>query len=616
MKKSVLRRLVLGAVVAGALAWGVPSEAAIHVNPIPGLPATFMKGADVSMTPEMEKCGAKFYDVDGTQMDEFDIMQKYGINWIRLRNRNNPDDGPGGGGATDETRALAMTKRAHAHGMKVLIDFHYSDFWADPGKQTTPKAWQGHDKEQLKQDVYDYTKKVLADFKAAGELPEMVQVGNEITNGMLWPVGKFDAMGDGKTLAELVQSGLAAVHDTDKGIKTMIHLDNGGNSWMYDNFFTKLIKDNGVNDFDIIGLSYYPFWSGTMDELGSNLDAISKKFNKDVVVVETSFGFTNQNFDDMKNPYGEKEERVAGFRSTVQGQATGLRTLMERVSKVPGGRGLGVFYWAPDSYAVKGAGSFAGMGDEWDNLCMYGPDGKALESWKVWKDVSDQSIKTVTPTVKEIDKVLVEAGMGSPARMPETVRVTYTDDHAVDYPVKWTEAKPTFAKPGNYKVKGTLDIAGQKKAIEGSVHVTKKVNLLQNGDFEDLNLNGWTITGDQCVDAIQKNGDAIGKAALHYWKDTAFAFTVSQKVKNLKPGKYTAAVSTQGGGGQTKYQLFIKTGGKTYTADIQDTKWNEWHTFTIPDVAINGGEAEVGVIMEAAPGTWGTMDNFEFYRQE
>jgi len=602
MKKSMLKGLVLSTIAAGVFAFGGLADAAIHVNPIPGISPDFIKGADVSMTPAMEQLGAKFYDIDGKQMDEFDIMKKYGINWIRLRIWNNPSAGQGGGGETDEAKALAMTKRAHEHGMKVLIDFHYSDWWADPGKQYTPKAWQGHDKDQLKKDIYDYTKKVLGDFKAAGETPEMVQVGNEITNGICWPVGKFAATDDGKTLAELLQSGLQAVHDSDPGIKTMLHLDNGGNNWMYENFFDKLITNNGVNDFDVIGLSYYPFWSGTMDELANNLNAISKKYNKDVIVVETSFGWSNKNFDNMKNPYAEKEERVGGFRSTVQGQATGLRTLMDRVSKVPGGKGLGVFYWAPDSYPVKGAGSFANTGDEWDNLCMFDPNGKALESWQVWNDVSNPKIKTIQPTVKSLDTLPVETGKGQPARMPDTVRVTYSDDHAVEVPMTWKDAS-VFQKPGKYTVKSSVKVDGKEYPVKTEVNVVNKVNVVKNGDFEDVNLNGWTISGDQVVDAISKNGDSIGKGSLHYWSDKAFAFTVSQKLTGLKDGKYTAAVSTQGGGGQSKYQLYVKTGGQDYTADIQDTKWNDWHTFTIKDIVVKDGKAEIGVAMNAAPGT-------------
>ena len=155
MKKKTLKSLVLAALAAGTFALATSADAAVQVHPIPNLPANFIKGADVSMLPELEKLGAKFYDVDGKEMDELQIMKNHGVGWIRLRIWNDPKSGPGGGGNTDEARAIEMTKRAHALGLKVLIDFHYSDFWADPGKQVTPKAWEKDDEDQLVNDVYD-----------------------------------------------------------------------------------------------------------------------------------------------------------------------------------------------------------------------------------------------------------------------------------------------------------------------------------------------------------------------------------------------------------------------------------------------------------------------------
>jgi len=612
----MLRGLVLAAVTAGAFAFGGTADAAVQVNPIPNLPANFIKGADVSMVPEMESLGAKFYDMDGTQMDELAIMKKYGINWIRLRIWNNPAKDNGGGVTTAE-RALAMTKRAHALGMKVLIDFHYSDSWADPGKQWAPKAWAKDDKAKLKKDVYNYTKKVLGDFKKAGQTPEMVQVGNEITNGMIWPLGKLPSADNGKTLAELVQSGLKAVHDTDSHIKTMIHIDKGGDNGASRAFYDQLIKDNGVSDFDIIGLSYYPFWHGNMKAMQQNIDDLSARYNKDVIIVETAFGYTNENFDDMKNPYDAQAEHVGGFRSTPQGQATGLRTVMASLADVPNGRGIGMFYWEPDWYAVPGAGAFKDKGDEWDNLAMFDKNGKALESWQVFNDVSDASLPAVKPVFKEADTVTAEVGKGVPAKLPASTRVTYSDDHSVDLPITWDNPSPTFAQPGKYTVKGTVTVDGVKHPVTGDITVINKVNLFKNGDFESAKtLDGWTIDGDKVLDVVTKGGDALGTSAMHYWSDKAFQFTVSQTFTGLKDGKYTVAVSTQGGGGQTLYQLFAEADGQKKTADIKDTKWNEWHTVAIKDVVVKNGKAVVGITMQAKPGTWGSMDNFEFYRQE
>ena len=618
MKQSKLTRYVLGALLAGALTFtAVPGEAAVQVNPIPGLSADFIKGADLSMVPALEANGAQFKDVDGTPKDVLQIFKDHGVNWVRFRIWNDPTTGPGGGGDTDEAKALAMTKRAKALGLKVLIDFHYSDFWADPGKQTKPAAWADHDKDQLVKDVYDYTAKVLKDFQAQGTQPDMIQVGNEIMNGMMWPEGKFPGNDNGKELARLVQAGLQAIHDNDPKheIKTMIHLADGGNNWIYQNFFNALINENKVNDFDVIGLSYYPFWHGTLDDLSNNINDISKRYRKDVIVVETAFGYTNQNFDKMANAYGPAEERIGGFRSTPQGQASGLRAVMERVAKVPDKRGLGMFYWAPDWYAVPNVGWKTGEGNEWDNLAMFDNNGRALESMDVWNDVSNPNGKTVTPTFKEVEVPTVIGNIGVPVQLPKKVLVTYSDDHTQEMDVNWEKA-PTYSKLGTYKVKGT--IAALKQPVTAQVKVIKKVNLFKNPGFEDVTLNGWTVEGDTAaVNAISKAGDSLGKGSLHYWADHAFKIKVSQSFKNLKPGKYTVRVSTQGGGGQSSYKLFVQgDNGKMQTTDIKDTAWNKWNTVEIKDVEIKGGTATAGVMMDGAAGNWGTMDNFEFFLQE
>ncbi|MDD6120052.1 MAG: glycosyl hydrolase 53 family protein [Selenomonadaceae bacterium] len=615
MKKGKLTRCILGALLAGALTFtAAPGEAAVQVNPIPGISANFIKGADLSMVPTLEANGAQFKDVDGTPKDVLQIFKEHGVNWVRFRIWNDPKMG---GGDTDEAKALAMTKRAKALGLKVLIDFHYSDFWADPAKQAKPQAWEDHDKDQLVKDVYDYTAKVLKDFQAQGTQPDMIQVGNEIMNGMMWPEGKFPGNDNGKELARLVQAGLQAIHDNDPKheIRTMIHLADGGNNWIYQNFFNALINDNKVNDFDVIGLSYYPFWHGTLDDLSNNINDISKRYNKDVIVVETAFGYTNENFDKMPNAYGAAEECIGGFRSTPQGQASGLRAVMERVAKVPNNRGLGMFYWAPDWYAVPNVGWKTGEGNEWDNLAMFDNNGRALESMDVWNDVSNPNGKTVTPTFKEVEVPTVIGNIGVPVQLPKKVLVTYSDDHTQEMDVNWEKA-PTYSKLGTYKVKGT--IAALKQPVTAQVKVIKKVNLFKNPGFEDVTLNGWTVEGDTAaVNAISKAGDSLGKGSLHYWADHAFKIKVSQSFKNLKPGKYTVRVSTQGGGGQSSYKLFVQgDNGKMQTTDIKDTAWNKWNTVEIKDVEIKGGTATAGVMMDGAAGNWGTMDNFEFFQQE
>ena len=386
MKKRKWMAVLLGL----ALAFGIPTaQAEVQVKPIEHMRADFIKGADVSMLHDLEKNGAKFYDTDGQEMDNLAIMTKHGVNWIRLRGWNHPSQG-GGAGAMNAKKAIVMTERAHALGMKVLIDFHYSDTWADPSHQTPPLVWQKHDLAQLQQDVYDYTKETLERFADEEQTPEMVQVGNEITNGMLWPAGQLPAKDDGKAFASLVEAGLRAVHDVDladgrKDIRTMIHIDRGGDNKVSRDFFDQLILRNGVNDFDVIGLSFYPFWNGRPAKLEANMTDLAARYKKDVCVAETAYAFTLDNYDEQGNNFTAKEAGMGGYSVSPQGQADAIRDVMQAVADVPDGRGLGVFYWEPDWIVVPGCGAGGGWGNGWENLAMFDKNGKALESWKVFE---------------------------------------------------------------------------------------------------------------------------------------------------------------------------------------------------------------------------------------
>ena len=215
----------------------------------------FYKGMDISTIREVESLGGKFYD-HGEEKDVFEILKSYGTNAVRLRLWNDPyaEDGtPYGAGTNDLPTTIELAKRAKAYGMEILLDIHYSDFWADPQKQRVPKAWRGMNAEELEQAVYDFTRETLLAMREAGAFPDMVQVGNELTNGLLWPVGKKPAYDN---IARFVSAGIRAVRSLEKELPVMIHLDNGGNAPMYRDWFDHYMERGG--DFQIIGLSYYP----------------------------------------------------------------------------------------------------------------------------------------------------------------------------------------------------------------------------------------------------------------------------------------------------------------------------------------------------------------------
>lgn len=624
MKNNKLKKIILSAITATMISCSLPftALAAVQVNPIENLSTDFIKGADVSIMPELERNGTKFYD-NGIEQDGLTILKNHGVNWIRVRIWNNPyvvgPEGVGGGN-TDEAKAIEMAKRAKALGMKVLVDFHYSDFWVDPGQQKKPDAWKNDSGDKLVDDVYAYTAKVMQDFNAQGVTPDMVQVGNELNNGMLWPEAQLteDNPNGYKFLAKLLNAGLQAVHDNDKDnkVKTMIHLA-GVDVNLYHTFFDNLIVKNKVNDFDIIGMSFYPFWHGTMDDLKNTMNDVSAKYNKDVIAVETAFGYTLEDADFEKNNFGTNEEKVGGYKATVQGQATGLRDVMATVASVNDNRGLGIFYWAPDWVINEKVGwKSNGGGNGWDNLTLFDTKGNALESMDTFNLVSDPNNQYIEPQVTAINTVDVkDVSLYSNVDLPQTVGVVYSNDAVKNMSVKWDVAKPIFAKPGNYTISGTVEGLAQKAIA--NIEVKNKMNLVLNGNFENETLNGWDIVGDSsAINLAWNQGDVRDKCAMHYWNNKPFNVIIKQKLKGLSDGKYTLSCWTQGNGLASKYQLFVKQNGVEMTTDIKDDGWNRWHQTSIKNIEVKNGEVEIGFILNGRPDTWGSIDDIEFYVQK
>ena len=293
------------------------------MNGIAQEPFVFANGADVGWLSQMEATGYKFYDQNGKETDCLQLLKDRGINSIRLRVWVNPNDDKASGHCSKE-ETIIMALRAQKMGMRVMINFHYSDSWADPAKQFKPKAWEKHSFPELLDDVYNHTFDVISSLKKAGVTPEWVQVGNEIPGGMLWPDGSTD---NWKQLGQLLNKGYDAVKAVDENIKVIVHVDEGNNNAKFRTFF-----DNATAQkvrYDIIGLSYYPYWikkdySETIADLEFNLNDMVKRYNKDVMIVE-----------------------VGGEDDKVQNTYELLKATIEAVKKVPDNRGLGVMYWEP-----------------------------------------------------------------------------------------------------------------------------------------------------------------------------------------------------------------------------------------------------------------------------
>lgn len=281
----------------------------------------FAKGADVGWLTQMEAAGIKFYNNSGVEQDLFTILADKGVNSIRLRVWVNPVDG-----WNNQADVVAKAVRAKNAGMRVMIDFHYSDSWADPGKQFKPAAWNGHTIDQLYTDVYQHTLNVLTSIKNAGVTPEWVQVGNETNNGMLWEEGRASA--NMRNFAWLVTSGHNAVKAVFPSTKTIVHLSNGYDNGLFRWIFDGL-KNNG-GQYDVIGMSLYPEptgWQKLNKQCLSNMNDMVARYGKEVMVVEVGMAVASAN---ACNSF--------------------LTDIITKVNSVSGAKGIGVFYWEPQAY--------------------------------------------------------------------------------------------------------------------------------------------------------------------------------------------------------------------------------------------------------------------------
>ncbi len=338
-----------------------------------------IQGADVSQLAKNEAHGAVYRDALGRRRDALQILKSNGVNYLRIKVWvDSADD------FHELDDILVMARRAKAQGMKLLVDFHYSDAWADPGKQNKPAAWTGLPFDQLKQALYDHTFSVLAALRAQHTPADMAQLGNEINGGMLWPDGRWDNW-DG--LAALLVAAGDASRAASPSTKVVLHLaeggNNGGHVWWFDNAIA-----HGVT-FDIIAVSQYVYWHGPLGYLQANLFDLVSRYGKDIMVVETAYGFTTAENDHETNIFNASLQQAGGYPATPHGQTQALRDMFNVVAAVPGGHGLGVFYWEPTWTAVAGGGwdpADPASGDGWENQALFDYSGRALPAMRVFKE--------------------------------------------------------------------------------------------------------------------------------------------------------------------------------------------------------------------------------------
>ena len=361
-------------------------------------------GTDLSFTPQELAAGATF-SYDGRPGSPVTITRAAGANYVRMRLWVDPPPG-----YSDLASDLALARQVHAAGMKIYLDIMYSDFWADPTKQNIPAAWAGQDLTQLTATVQSYTQQVISAFAQQGTPVDMVSIGNEIRNGILWPVGEINctSCGGWANLAQLLKAGVAgaeAGNPAGHKLLVMMHYDQGGNNALSSAFYAQLTS-LGV-PFDVIGLSYYPFFHGAISAMRANVDELATQFHKPIVIAETQYPWTLANGnsplgDSTGNFVWQTSQLSPGYPASPGGQLSFVTDELSILAQVPGGLGAGLFYWAPDWIPGVPWEPGTGIGSPNVNLTLFNFEGAALPSIGIFQnpaDVCERSAPGSSPCV-------------------------------------------------------------------------------------------------------------------------------------------------------------------------------------------------------------------------
>ena len=617
-----------------------PEESSVYVEAIPDISDDFYRGMDASAVLALENSGVKYYNFDGEEQDVFMTLAQAGVNYIRLRVWNDPYDENGngyGGGNNDVATAIALGQRATKYGMKVCIDFHYSDFWADPKKQFVPKAWEGMEIEEKADALYDFTLDSLTQLLEAGVDVGMVQIGNEINNGMS---GETDVANIRKLLTAGSKAVREAAVNSGKEILVAVHYTNIDDMKKLDTLLTGLqVKEI---DYDIVGLSFYPYWHGTMDDLKNAITHIRNTYGKKVYVVENAYCYTAEDGDGSANSVEGTDDLAEGYSASVQGQANEVRDVCAAASE---SGAEGIFYWEgtwipvgpadadnsalwekygsgwassyASGYDPKDAGQYYG-GCSWDNQAMFDFTGHPLASLKVFKYLKYGA--TAPLAVDSIPAVTVACNIGTDPELPDTVSVIYNDRSEAQVPVTWNTDDVTAVDTengGNFTVSGTLEDGTE---ITAAVTVDR-INYVQNPSFEDSDTSMWTVNYSGETDPTDyqvKAADAhSGEVAFHFWSGSAdMDFSIEQSFTDLEPGTYELSAFSQGGdlSDDAYMDLYALVDGKELTAPLMLTTYADWQNPVIPEIEVTDGSLTIGVRYKCNVNSWGTLDDVTLNR--
>ena len=620
------------------------ASSTLWVKKVENLPEDFIFGMDISSVLAEEASGVKYYDFDGNETDLFRLLADSGINTIRVRVWNNPYDEEGrgfGGGNCDIAAAVEIGKRAAACGMELLVDFHYSDFWADPGKQMAPRAWEGMKIKEKKAAVHEYTLDCLQQLKDAGVPVRMVQLGNEIN-------GKLCGEKTWMNISWIIQGGATACREVFPDALIALHFANPENADSYRTYAEKMAyyEKEGLVDYDVFATSYYPYWHGTLDNLSAILTEISGTYGKKVMVMETSYAFTAEDTDFSGNTISDSGSVVKDYPFSPQGQANCVRDVTDTiVNRTPAG--IGVIYWEGawisvgtesweanhekwEAFGSGWASSFASVydpddagkyygGSAVDNQAFFDAGGRPLESLKVFSLM--RTGNEVEPVPDALEEPNVVCDLNMPLVLPETVNAVMTDNSRKPVPVTWnlTDEQDRVMHengPAQYVVTG--EAGGMEAICRVSM---ENYNFLADPGFEEGGT-AWVVTDLKKADELfvedKKTDSLSGTKHLHFWSaaQDSVEFTAEQTLEGLPEGRFSFELSVMGGDcGDTDIYAYVKIGGQeaARSEQIPISGWSVWNTGVIPEFDHPAGaEVTVGIYVKcrgAGSGAWGKIDD-------
>ncbi len=641
-------------------------EADINVDKVDNLSDDFIMGMDISSIMSEFASGVTYQDFDGNTIDNITDFCKFlaecGVTCVRVRIWNDPydDEGNGyGGGNNDVATAVEIAKGCYAAGLSMLLDFHCSDFWTDPDKQSAPKTWSSYSVSDKESALGAFLTNSLTSIAATGVDIAMVQVGNETTTGF---IGETST----ENMCTLFSAGASAIRSFDENIKIVIHVTNPEKSYM--TTWAANLETYGV-DYDVLATSYYPSWHGTFANLASQLKAVQETYGKEVMIAETSYAYTLDDSDGHENTIrsGNNDEMMCEtqYAFSVQGQANYLRDLIEVVSDAGG---IGVFYWESawitvgdttglsdddyteqvtankalwEKYGSGWASSYAydydpddaGVwygGSAVDNQALFAADGSALASINVWKYVRTGAVSS-SISVDAIDFPEETIYEGESYTLPSTVTVTYNTGD-VEESVTWDADDVNaidVSTCGTYVVNGVVALseevdsgtyAGLTTADVTYTLTVKPTNLVGEDDwsFENGSSN-FSISGGGA--ALTGNDPYDGNYALHWWiesEDTAVATYLGEDQNGitLSAGTYTFEVLAQGEVGDTVALSIAdhSTGDIIASGDaVELTGWANWQTPTVTFTLTETTTVDLVMTVGIQAGGWGTIDCMYLY---